>query len=127
MKTKLINVVNADLTLSQFKNEKLPTPLAYKLFKASKAFSENVSFYRTKLQALVNDCGKKKEDGTLSTLNGNIELSPDKKDEWNKGYEELKNLEVDIPDDISFTLDELSLIRLSANDFENIQDFIKEA
>ncbi|WP_251183412.1 hypothetical protein [Anaerocaecibacter muris] len=103
---------------------RLPPRLSYKLLKFIKAIEFEEEFFNTKFRELLQDCGKKDENGKfVLDNNGNIVL--EKSDEFKKAIEELNNIEVTVPD-ISFTLDELQNLTLSVLDIAIIEDFIKE-
>ena len=55
----------------------------------------------------------------------NIKIQSDKVKEASSAFEELQNLEVELPD-IYFTLDEFEKIEITPEDISGIIDFIKE-
>lgn len=123
---KLIELNNAKKVFSTHLQERIPTQTAYKIFKIVKTAEDNSEFYIAKVNSLLEECGEKNEDGTLKVdNNGSVKILNDKLNIWQKGIAEIDNLEIDTPD-YTFTLEELSPIKLSVQDIINIQNLIKE-
>ena len=113
--------------LSVFTEQKLPIKLSYKIMKILSSLEPEITFYRTRLQEVIDECAVKTENGEyVFTDNGeNIQIQPDKVEEFNTRYTELQEMDIEI-EDFKFTLDELEILELSPKDLFALQPFIIE-
>ena len=109
------------------KNIKLPLKTAYKLNKLFIQANEELSFYQQKFAEIINNFGKRDENGELvySSDKTSIEIEETRRDECFQKIEELQNLEVDI-NGIDFTIEELEGFNLTISEVECLMPFIKE-
>ena len=101
------------------KNIKLPLKTAYKLNKLFIQANEELSFYQQKFVEIINNFGKRDENGALvySSDKTSIEIEETRRDECFQKIEELQNLEVDI-NGIDFTIEELEGFNLTISEVE---------
>ena len=80
------------------------------------------------LQELIQDCAAKNEQNEIiynDENKENIQLMPEKIEEFHNKYNELLEMEIEI-NDFSFTLDELSSLELTPKQLFVLNDFIIE-
>lgn len=122
---KIIELIKAKKCLESVCNEKVNVKLAYKLMKFLSAAQIEEAFYDLKMKEIINEFSEKGEDGTPLLLNGGVKISEDKINECNMAIKELSEIEVEAPK-ISFTIDELEGIKISANELLALSEFIDE-
>ena len=127
MKLKMQQIIEFQKFYNNVKNIKLPLKTAYKLNKLFIQANEELSFYQQKFAEIINNFGKRDENGELvySSDKTSIEIEETRRDEKNQKIEELQNLEVDI-NGIDFTIEELEGFNLTISEVECLMPFIKE-
>jgi hypothetical protein len=94
--------------------------------KLVRAAESEEAFYQKELQKLIEQYGKRNDDGSLvATEDGNILLLEDTLHECRQKVDELEALDVDAPN-ISFTLDELSCVSMTVREMGAISAFISD-
>lgn len=121
---KLNNLLQARNVLSAHANDKLPFALAYKIMKFLKASNSEYTFYNEKLKELITFYGEKGDNGEIITAGEGVIIAGGKIEDCKKEIEALGATEATTPP-IKFSLDELSLISLSANDLYFLEEFIE--
>lgn len=103
---------------------KLTPKLSYKILKFIRAIEFEERFFNEKLREIIDEYGKKGEDGKfLFDKDDNILIKEEKVEDCNKAIAELDELEV-TPPAVRFTLDELENLSLSVVDMAIIEEFI---
>ena len=127
MKLKMQQIIEFQKFYNNVKNIKLPLKTAYKLNKLFIQANEELSFYQQKFAEIINNFGKRDENGELvySSDKTSIEIEETRRDECFQKIEELQNLEVDISG-IDFTIEELEGLNLTISEVECLMPFIKE-
>ena len=127
MKLKMQQIIEFQKFYNNVKNIKLPLKTAYKLNKLFIQANEELSFYQQKFAEIINNFGKRDENGELvySSDKTSIEIEEARRDECLQKIEELQNLEVDISG-IDFTIEELEGLNLTIYEVECLMPFIKE-
>ena len=127
MKLKMRQIIEFQNFYNNIKNTKLPLKTAYKLNKLFIQANEELSFYQQKFAEIINNFGKRDENGELvySSDKTSIEIEEARRDECLQKIEELQNLEVDISG-IDFTIEELEGFNLTISEVECLMPFIKE-
>ena len=127
MKLKMQQIIEFQKFYNNVKNIKLPLKTAYKLNKLFIQANEELSFYQQKFVEIINNFGKRDENGELvySSDKTSIEIEEARRDECFQKIEELQNLEVDI-NGIDFTIEELEGFNLTISEVECLMPFIKE-
>ena len=105
--------------------EKLSPKLSYKLMKFISKIETEETFFNKKMQEIIDTYGEKGKDGNFIALDNGIKIKDECKVECNKALMELHAVEVEAPN-ITFTLDELSEVKLSVEDMIVLDEFIKE-
>ena len=112
---------------NNIKNTKLPLKTAYKLNKLFIQINEELSFYQQKFTEIINEFGKRNENGELmySSDKTSVEIIDGRLLECQQKIEELQNLEVNI-EGIEFTTNELESLNLTISEMGCLMPFIKE-
>ena len=107
-------------------NEKLSVGLSYKIYKLCNAIEQEERFFNQKRQDVIEEFGQKDADGGLVINDkGFVKIQEDKEQEAQKALDELTAIDVDMPN-ITFTIDELSEIKLSVMDMAVLEGLIIE-
>lgn len=123
---KISQIINAKRAFSNYLDAKMPPSVAYKIMKLVRAVESEEAFYKKELQKLIEQYGKRNEDGSLvATEDGNVLLSEGTLQECRQKVNELEALDVDAPN-ISFTLDELSCVSMTVREMDAISVFISD-
>lgn len=129
MNLKISDLVKFNNNSQRIFSEKMPLACAYKLSKIQRAAAEDIDFYQKRFFEIINEYGKRKENGELEyTEDGTVVLmQEDKTKEAQEKISELNNMEVHL--DIEDYLLELSDFdkdkKMSMEDISGILPFIK--
>lgn len=123
---KLAKVVRLNEILGAKAPKVLDIKLAYKIVKLVRRIEDDVNFYRDNWQKILDETVTKNSDGMPEIENGNYVFTFEKREEFDKRVGELNNMEIDIPDEYKFKLDELSGLELSLADMYIIEPLIVE-
>ena len=122
----ILKLISAKRALANYLDDKMPPALAYKIMKLVRAAESEEAFYQKELQKLIEQYGKRNDDGSLvATEDGNIFLLEDTLHECRQKVDELEALDVDASN-ISFTLDELSCVSMTVREMNAISAFISD-
>lgn len=119
---KLLNIRGI---ISENKDEKLPASVAYKFMKFLASTEEDLKFFVTRFQEIINKYGRKGEDGEVVRQDGNIAIQEGKYAECQKELDELYTTEAICPS-IEFTLEELGSLKLSVQEMCAFEELIRE-
>lgn len=123
---KILQIINAKKVFSNYLDTKMSPAVAYKIMKFVKEAESEEAFYKKEIQKLIEQYGKRNDDGSLvATEDGNILLSEDTLQECRQKVDELEALDVDAPN-ISFTIDELSCVSMTVREMDAISAFISD-
>ena len=127
MKLKMQSVLGFATFYEAVGNGKLPIKTAYKLNKLTKAIDSEITFYREKLQAIINEFAELDEKGNpIPTEDGNgVKLRPESEADCYAAVCELQDIEVELPD-ITFTFDEFDNTQLTMTEFAAAEPFFTE-
>lgn len=126
MLIKMKDILNFTTFYDSIKFTKLPIKTSYRITQLAKTIETELSFYRTKLQEVVDEYGEKDEnDMFVLTNDGGIKIRPNMEKECYEVMSELQELEITLPD-ITFTFEEFDNIELEPQLMEAIFPFIKE-
>lgn len=106
MKFKLIELINFNKNSQAIFFDKLPLQCAYKMSKIQKEIGNDIEFYQTKFNELLNEYAQKDDNGNfkLSEDKQTILLISDKADECKNKIKELEEMEIELNID-SYLLD----------------------
>jgi hypothetical protein len=108
------------------KHQNLPFKLSYKLSKLLREVEYHTNFYKENFKSLLDTYGKKDENGNFIPTfdNQGIQLVAETSDECYAKIEELRNLEIELPD-IYFSLEEFEAIQMTPEEVNIIMPFIQ--
>lgn len=122
----ILKLISAKRVFENFLDEKMPPVVAYKIMKLVRTAETEESFYYTELQKLIEQYGKRGDDGNLlTTEDGNVPLAEDTLPECRQKVAELESVDVDAPN-ILFTIDELSSFAITVREMDAISAFISD-
>lgn len=101
-----IDLRNLQSFLSNNANNVYPAKVSLKIARLKKEVDEQAELYDEVLKKIFETCVKKDENNKYKVTENEIELIEGKEQEWEKQYNELKTLELEIK--TKFTEDEVS-------------------
>ena len=127
MTIKLYEAVTLHNLFTKFQNLRLPFKTSHKIALMSSELSTHYSFYETKFRELINEYGKKDEEGNLMpTADGNgVLLMEDKISEANSKMTELADVEVTLKD-YQFSVDDFGDTEMTPAEMNALLPFISE-
>ena len=127
MQIKISNILEFPSFFEKVKAQRIPFKTSYKLVTLAREIEKHYNFYLEEFNKLINEYGETDENGNLIPIsNGNgVKIIPEKLMECQIKLEELRNLEVDLPD-VTFLPEEFESIELSPIEANAIMSFIKE-
>ena len=124
---KLINVLNARNIITdkaQVKGVSFKTSL--KFIKFLKATDEDEKFYNEKRNELIQTFVTRDKDGKIVVENNQYKFTDENLSEINKQVTELANTEVEIPESLKFSSEELEKMEFTIEEVSVIYDLLKE-
>ncbi|CEQ08613.1 Uncharacterised protein [[Clostridium] sordellii] len=125
---KLTNrrIVNDANMISNIANKELPVKVSYALSKNISKIENELKIYNTERQKLLDKYCIKDENGKLKIdENNNLKISDEFTEVWEKEFQELQNIEVEI-DIHRFKLDELADYKITPVELMAIDYMIEE-
>ena len=124
---KLINVLNARSVITskaQVKGVNFKT--SFKFMKFLKATDEDENFYNEKREELIKTVATKDEGGRIIIENNQYKFTDENLAEINKQISELAATEVEIPETLKFSSEELEKMEFTIEEVSAIYELIKE-
>ena len=124
---KLINVLNARSVITskaQVKGVNFKT--SFKFMKFLKATDEDENFYNEKREELIKTFATKDENGKIVIENNQYKFTDENLAEINKQISELAAMEVEIPETLKFSSEELEKMEFTIEEVSAIYELIKE-
>lgn len=127
MKTKIYQIINFPAFYDKVKSQKLPFKIAYRLSLLASEIEKPINFYRQNYQKLLNEYGKKDEDGNfVPTSDGSgILLVEETAEEAQSKLHELTDLDIELPD-IKFSIQDFDGIEITTEEAYIIMPFIED-
>lgn len=127
MTLKMYEIVDFPSFFEKVRNQKLSFKTSYRLTILAGEIEKHINFYQENFRNLLNTYGKKDENGNIMpTEDGQgIMLIEETIPEFNTKYNELRTLDVELPD-ISFGVDEFGDTELTPMEVYTIKPFIKD-
>lgn len=124
---KMYEILDLQNLYASIAHIKLPLKTSYKFARLMKRAEEEVNFYQTKFNEIVEEYGVKEENGQYKlTPDGmSIVIIPGKETECNQKLAELRNLDVSI-EGITFTIEELEKIDVSISELSCLMPLIED-
>lgn len=112
MTIKMYQILDFPIFFAKVKSQKLPFKTSYRLTMLAQEIEKHIAYYQEQFRNLLNEYGQKDEnDNLIPTSDGQgIRLLEDKIEEAYTKINELRTLEVELPD-----------YTLCAGDFDNIE------
>ena len=127
MQIKIKQIIDFHVIYNKIKSVSLPIKTLYKFSKLVSAIEKESKFYNESLQSLITQYSEKDEAGNpkFSEDGKNVQIQKEHLTLFQSKFEELLNLEVDLPD-ISFSIEELEPLNLSISleEFNMLLPFI---
>ena len=124
---KMFEVLELQNLYNSIANTKLPLKTTYKFTRLMKRAEEEIAFYQTKFQEIIEEFGKKDENGQyqMSEDGQSIVVISGKEAECSSRLMELRNLDISI-DGIKFTIEELEGIDVSIAELSCLMSLIED-
>ena len=126
MTIKLTEAVALMEFANSLKEKKMPIKIAFKFNNLILIVRGHHDFYIEKLNEIIQEYGEKdKEDNLIMTEDKmGYKIKKGLENECQEKINELSDLEVDIPDNINFTLDELSDLEVNLQEIGPLSKII---
>ena len=124
---KMYEIVDFPSFFEKIRNQKLSFKTSYRLTILAGEIEKHINFYQESFRNLLDTYGKKDENGNIiPTADGQgIMLIEETIPEFNTKYNELRMLDVELPD-VSFGVDEFGGTELTPMEVYIIKPFIKD-
>lgn len=106
-------------------DKEMPIKLSYKFSKLLTSIQSEFEFYQKKVTEILQKYGQKDKKGEYIIKDNSIPFQDEYKEIASSQFEDLRNLEVTLPD-ITFTLDELESLTLTPQQTTTLLPFIRE-
>lgn len=127
MTLKMHEIVDFPSFFEKVRNQKLSFKTSYRLTILAGEIEKHINFYQENFRNLLMTYGRKDENGNvMPTADGQgIMLVEETIPEFNTKYNELRMLDVELPD-VSFGVDEFGDTELTPIEVYTIKPFIKD-
>lgn len=130
MKVTIEQILDFNGSVEEFLEKPLNIKTAYKLAMIKRQTDEQTDFYQTSFFKILNEYGKKDENGELQRVQegvneGNVLIQEDKLEECNDALSDLMGLEVEI-NNYNLKLEDFGDMEVSADDLATIIPFLSE-
>lgn len=125
MEFTINQLLGMEPTLDKLKDKKVPFKVAYKLTKLYNAVHEELQFYYTKLNEIIQKYGELNEDGTPKYIDNGIKIKSDKLADAQKEIDELIGVYVSLPE-IKIKTNDFDKVDICIDDLAPIMDFFEE-
>lgn len=130
MKVTIEQILDFNGSVEEFLEKPLNIKTAYKLAMIKRQTDEQTDFYQTSFFKILNEYGKKDENGELQRVKegvneGNVLIQEDKLEECNDALSDLMGLEVEI-NNYNLKLGDFGDMEVSADDLATIIPFLSE-
>lgn len=124
---KMYEIIDFPSFFEKVRNQKLSFKTSYRLTILAGEIEKHINFYQENFRNLLNTYGRKDENGNIMpTADGQgIMLVEEMIPEFNTKYNELRMLDVELPD-VSFGVDEFGDTELTPMEVYMIKPFIKD-
>ena len=123
---KMYEILELQNLYKSISNIKLPLKTTYKFTRLMKRAEEELSFYQTEFQKIIEEYGVKEDGQYKLTPDGlSIVIVPGKELECNTKLAELRNLDVSI-EGITFSIEELEGIDVSISELSCLMSLIED-
>ena len=126
IKVSLNEILNASEAFNTIMQQQFKGSLAFKIARLARELNKEVETFNTERQKLLNEYCEKDENGELLTLeNGNVQVKPDKVNEFNEVFRSLLQTEVEINAE-KFSADLIDEFQVSPQQMDSLMVFFEE-
>ena len=126
IKVSLNNIVNSIDTFQIIMQQSFKGSLAFKIARLARELNKEMETFSEQRRKIVNEYSLKDENGEIKAdENGNIQITPDRIQEFNTEFTNLLNTEVEINAD-KLPMDSIDDFEVSPQQMLNIEMFFEE-
>ena len=126
IKVSLNNIVNSIDTFQAIMQQSFKGSLAFKIARLARELNKEMETFSEQRRKIVNEYSLKDENGEIKAdENGNIQITPDRIQEFNTEFTNLLNTEVEINAD-KLPMDNIDDFEVSPQQMLNIEMFFEE-
>lgn len=126
IKVSLNNIVNSIDTFQVIMQQSFKGSLAFKIARLARELNKEMETFSEQRRKIVNEYSLKDENGEIKAdENGNIQITPDRIQEFNTEFTNLLNTEVEINAD-KLPMDSIDDFEVSPQQMLNIEMFFEE-
>ena len=126
IKVSLNDIVNSIDTFQAIMQQSFKGSLAFKIARLARELNKEMETFNEQRRKIVNEYSLKDENGEVKTdEHGNIQITPDRIQEFNTEFTNLLNTEVEINAD-KLPMDNIDDFKVSPQQMLNIEMFFEE-
>lgn len=119
------DLLKLEAIFESIKNLSFNIETQYKFLVLRKKIKEEINYANEQISILIENYGEKDENNNLKTTDdGGVKIQTQYLAECQKKIDDINNLSITLPD-LFFSLDELEPLKLSFNQLEALEPFIK--
>lgn len=128
MKIKIVQAAELMVLINSFKDKKMPIKTAFKFNNLETLIQGHYEFYIEKLNEIIYEYGEKDSENNLIMTEDQTGYKIQKgfEIECQEKINELSNLEVELPNSVSFTLEELENLEVNLYEIQSLSKLIIE-
>lgn len=128
MKIKIVQAAELMVLINSFKDKKMPIKTAFKFNNLETLIQGHYKFYIEKLNEIIYEYGEKDSENNLIMTEDQTGYKIQKgfEIECQEKINELSNLEVELPNSVSFTLEELENLEVNLYEIQSLSKLIIE-
>lgn len=128
MKIKIVQAAELMVLINSFKDKKMPIKTAFKFNNLETLIQGHYEFYIEKLNEIIYEYGEKDSENNLIMTEDQTGYKIQKgfEIECQEKINELSNLEVELPNSVSFTLEELENLEVNLYEIQSLSELIIE-
>lgn len=128
MKIKIAQAAELMVLINSFKDKKMPIKTAFKFNNLETLIQGHYEFYIEKLNEIIYEYGEKDSENNLIMTEDQTGYKIQKgfEIECQEKINELSNLEVELPNSVSFTLEELENLEVNLYEIQSLSKLIIE-
>lgn len=126
MKIKIVQAAELMVLINSFKDKKMPIKTAFKFNNLETLIQGHYEFYIEKLNEIIYEYGEKDSENNLIMTEDQTGYKIQKgfEIECQEKINELSNLEVELPNSVSFTLEELENLEVNLYEIQSLSKLI---
>ena len=126
IKVNLNDIINATETLQKIMQQPFKGSLAFKIARLARELNKEMETFNEQRRKILEEYCIKDENGNLKQLeNGNVQIIPEKINEFNNEFNSLLSTEVEINAD-KLPVDNIDAFEITPQEMLNIEVFFEE-